>query len=47
MYSAVSHIAYKQYTIKQPSLLSAKDKIEVAKNILKLDGGIIDELFPK
>ena len=61
MYSAVSHFAYKQYTIKQPSLLSAKDKIEVAKrmhiefnasnrqikNILKLDDGIIDELFPK
>ena len=33
MYSAVSHIAYKQYRIKQPSLLSAKDKIEVAKRM--------------
>lgn len=61
MYAVVSYITYKQFNTKQPSLLAAKEKIEMAKrmhyefnasnrqikNILKLDIGTIDELFPK
>lgn len=61
MYAAVSSLTLKRFNTKQPILLTAKDKIEVArimhydfnasnrqiKNILKLDAGTVDELFPK
>lgn len=61
LYAAVSSLTIKRYNTKQPALLPAKDKIEVAramhydfnasnrqiKNILKLDAGTVDELFPK
>ena len=61
MYAAISGIALRKFNTKQPSLLSSKEKIEMArlmhseynasnrqiKSILKLDGGLVDELFPQ
>ena len=60
MYAAMSGVAARKFNTRQPSLLSSKEKIEMAKimhaeynasnrqikSILKLDGGLVDELFP-
>jgi REP element-mobilizing transposase RayT len=59
MYGAVSALSAKEFGIKNPRLLAANSKIELARrmktefyaspkqirNILKLDQGVIDELF--
>ena len=61
MYGAVSALSAKEFGIKNPRLLAANSKIELARrmktefyaspkqirNILKVDQGVIDELFGK
>ena len=60
MYSAVCALCMKDFNVKHPGHLSAKQKVDIArrmkseynasnrqiKNILKIEMGIVDELFP-